>query len=263
MLGGIAGDIIGSVYEKANYRSKAFAPLFHPRARFTDDTVCIVAISDAVVNRIHPAAALQDWGRRYWDNGGWGQRFALWVADDNPQPYGSWGNGGAMRVGPAALLARNAEEALELARYVTVVTHNHPEGLKGAEATAFAIYLARKGEDANAIRAQVSDRFGYDLTPSVDDIRPEYRHSEAAQRSVPQALICALEATDFEGAIRNAVSIGGDSDTIAAIAGAVAEARFGMPESIAQVTWGYLNSEMRQCVSQLYALDASLPRNFG
>ncbi len=218
MLGGIAGDIIGSVYEKANHRSKTFEPLFHASSRFTDDTVCIVAIADAVVNNRPPVTALQDWGRRYWDNGGWGQRFALWLADDNPQPYGSWGNGGAMRVGPAALLARSVDEALELARYVTLVTHNHPEGVKGAEATALAIYLSRKGESVDEIRAQLSDRFAYDLSATVDEIRPQYRHSEAAHRSVPQALICALSATDFEDAIRNAISIGGDSDTIAAIA---------------------------------------------
>ena len=117
MLGGIAGDIIGSAYEKRNYRAKDFDPLFHPRARFTDDTVCIVAIADALTNSIPPAQALQDWGRRYWENGGWGQRFALWLADDNPQPYGSWGNGGAMRVSPAALLARSLDETLELAHY--------------------------------------------------------------------------------------------------------------------------------------------------
>ena len=261
MLGGIAGDIIGSAYEKRNYRAKDFEPLFHPRARFTDDTVCIVAVADALINSLPPAQALQDWGRRYWENGGWGQRFALWLADDDPKPYGSWGNGGAMRVGPAALLARSLDEALELAHYVTAVTHNHPEGIKGAQATAMAIYLSRLGKPVESIRKELSRRFAYDLSATVDEIRPEYRHSEAAQKSVPQALICAFEAIDFEDAIRNAVSIGGDSDTIAAIAGAVAEARFGMPEEIAQLAWSYLNSEMRRCISQLYALDGDVRRD--
>lgn len=256
MLGGIAGDIIGSAYEKKNYRAKDFEPLFHPRARFTDDTVCIVAVADALINSIPPAQALQAWGRKYWENGGWGQRFALWLAEDDPKPYGSWGNGGAMRVGPAALLARSLDEALELAHYVTAVTHNHPEGIRGAQATALAIYESRQGATVESMRAAITSRFGYDLSATVDEIRPDYRHSEAAQRSVPQALVCAFEATDFEDAIRNAVSIGGDSDTIAAIAGAIAEARFGMPDEIAKSVWNFLNPEMRKCVSLLYELDA-------
>ena len=259
MLGGIAGDIIGSAYEKRNYRGKDFEPLFHARARFTDDTVCIVAVADALINGIPPAQALQDWGRRYWDNGGWGQRFALWLADDDPKPYGSWGNGGAMRVAPAALLARSLDEALELAHYVTAVTHNHLEGIRGAQATAMAIYQARQGASVEAMRDAISNRFGYDLSPTVDEIRPGYRHSEAAQRSVPQALVCAFDATDFEDAVRNAVSIGGDSDTIAAIAGAIAEARFGMPEGIAHLVWNYLAPDMKRCISQLYSLDLSAP----
>lgn len=259
MLGGIAGDIIGSAYEKRNYRAKDFEPLFHQRARFTDDTVCIVAVADALVNSIPPAKALQDWGRRYWENGGWGQRFALWLADDDPKPYGSWGNGGAMRVGPAALLARSLDEALELAHYVTAVTHNHPEGVKGAQATSASIYLARLGKSVTEIRNEIGRRFDYDLSATVDQIRPGYRHSEAAHRSVPQALVCAFEASDFEDAIRNAISIGGDSDTIASIAGAVAEARFGLPEAIATKVWDFLDPEMKRCITQLYALDANEP----
>ena len=233
MLGTITGDIIGSAYEKANYRGKDFAPLFHPRARFTDDTVCTVAIADALRSGTHPAVALQTWGRRYEHIGGWGQRFALWLADDDPQPYGSWGNGGAMRVSPVGLLASSEAEVLDMAWRVTAVTHDHLEGIKGAQATALAIWLARQNESIERIRQQISERFGYDLDTTVDAIRPTYRHSEAAHLSVPQALVCALEATSYEDAIRNAVSIGGDSDTIAAIAGGVAEARFGMPEDIA------------------------------
>lgn len=258
MLGGIAGDIIGSVYEKANYRAKDFEPLFHPKARFTDDTVCIVAVADALVNGIAPAQELQTWGRRYEHIGGWGQRFALWLFDDDPQPYGSWGNGGAMRVAPAALLARSLDEALGLANLVTMVTHDHPEGIKGAQATAAAIWMARQGETTETIRTQLSKRFGYDLSATVDEIRPAYRHSEAAQHSVPQALVCALEARDYEDAIRNAISIGGDSDTIAAIAGAVAEARFGMPEDIATQAWGYLPADMRAVMRLLYEVQARI-----
>ena len=253
MLGGIAGDIIGSAYEKRNCKHKAFSPLFHADSKFTDDTVCIVAIAEAMVTGQHPVETLQAWGRKYWDNGGWGQRFGLWLADDNPQPYDSWGNGGAMRVAPVALLATSLGEALELAYQVTAITHSHPEGIKGAQATAMAIWSARNGDSAEAIRTQVQQCFGYAMETTVDAIRPTYRHSEAAHLSVPQALVCALEATDFEDAIRNAVSIGGDSDTIAAIAGAVAEARFGIPAAIAQTTWNYLPKEMRQVISALYA----------
>lgn len=254
MLGGIAGDIIGSVFEKRNHKSKAFEPLFQPLAKFTDDTVCIVAIAEALVTGKHPVKTLQDWGRRYWDNGGWGQRFGLWLADDDPQPYNSWGNGGAMRVGSVCLVAESLEDALELAYQVTAITHDHPEGMKGAQATAMAIWLAMKKVSPPEISRQINQQYGYDLATTVDAIRPSYRHSEAAHLSVPQALVCALESTSFEDAIRNAVSIGGDSDTIAAIAGAVAEARFGIPDEIAQSTWSYLPIEMRKVMSALYAV---------
>ena len=229
MLGGIAGDIIGSVYEKRNYKSKLFEPLFHANAKFTDDTVCIVAVSDALVSGTHPIAALQTWGRKCWDNGGWGQRFGLWLADDDPQPYNSWGNGGAMRVSPVCLIAKSLEDALDLAYQVTVITHDHPEGMKGAQATTMAIWMARHKSTPDEIRKKISESYSYDLATTVDAIRPTYRHSEAAHLSVPQALVCALEGVTFEDVIRNAVSIGGDSDTIASIAVAVAEARFGIP----------------------------------
>jgi ADP-ribosylglycohydrolase len=254
MLGAIIGDIVGSVYEFRNYRAKDFDPLFHPKAFFTDDTVCTVAVADALVNRRHPAEALRAWGHRYWDNGGWGMRFAEWIADDTMGPYGSFGNGAAMRVSPAGLLARTLEEAIALSDRVTEVTHNHPEGLRGGAATAVAIYLARTGTHAANIRARISDTFGYDLSLTVDEIRPNYRYNERSQDTVPQALTCALEATDFEDAIRNAISIGGDSDTIAAIAGGVAEAMFGIGEDLAAQGWRYLPNDMRAVMTDLYAL---------
>ena len=252
MLGAITGDIIGSWYEFRNHKSKHFEPLFHQDAKFTDDTVCTVAIADALVHDLNPVVALQTWGRAYWDNGGWGQRFNLWLAEVDPQPYNSWGNGAAMRVGPAGLLATSLQDALDLSFQVTVITHDHPEGIKGAQATAVAIWLARQKADAQAIRSDLMLRFGYDLDTTVDEIRPGYRFTEASQDSVPQALVCALEATDFEDAMRNAVSIGGDSGTIAAIAGAVAEARFGIPQDIAAKTWAYLPGDMRQVMTALY-----------
>jgi ADP-ribosylglycohydrolase len=253
MLGAITGDIIGSWYEFRNIKVKDFQPLFHKGAKFTDDTVCTVAIADALVHELDPAATLQRWGREYWSNGGWGQRFNLWLADDNPEPYNSYGNGAAMRVGAAGLLATSMEDALGLASSVTVITHNHPEGMKAAQATASAIWLARQGVVPEQIRKELTERFGYRLDVTVDEIRPGYKFTEASQDSVPQALVCALEATGFEDAIRNAVSIGGDSDTIAAIAGSVAEARFGIPQEIAAKTWSYLPRDMRAVLTALYA----------
>lgn len=253
MLGAIIGDIVGSVYEFNNYRAKDFTPFFHPKAFFTDDTVCTIAVADALVNGKDPATTLREWGRRYWDNGGWGQRFAVWIATDGMGPYNSLGNGAAMRVSAAGLLATSIEEAIALSDRVTEVTHNHPEGMWGGAATAVAIHMARAGRGAEEIRQAIAQRFQYDLTPSVDEIRPTYRYNERSQDTVPQALTCALEANDYEDAIRNAISIGGDSDTIAAIAGAVAEALFGISDDVAAEAWRFLPTEMRVVLQDLYA----------
>ena len=252
MLGAIIGDIVGSVYEFNNYRAKDFTPFFHPKAFFTDDTVCTIAVADALVNRKDPATTLREWGRRYWNNGGWGQRFALWIATDGMGPYNSLGNGAAMRVSAAGLLATSIEEAIALSDRVTEVTHNHTEGMRGGAATAVAIHMARTGRGAEEIRQAIVQRFQYDLTPSVDEIRPTYRYNERSQDTVPQALTCALEANDYEDAIRNAISIGGDSDTIAAIAGAVAEALFGISDDVAAEAWRFLPTEMRVVLQDLY-----------
>ncbi len=253
MLGAIIGDIVGSVYEFNNFRSKDFEPLFHRKAFFTDDTVCTVAVADALVNNRHPAQALKDWGTKYWENGGWGRSFALWLGSDSWEPYNSFGNGAAMRVAPAGLLAKSVEEAIELAYKVTEVTHNHPEGMKGAAATAVAGFLARTGSSQAFIRGYIADSFGYDLTLAVDEIRSDYRFNETCQQTVPQALTCVLEAESFEDAIRNAISIGGDSDTIGAIVGGIAEAMFGIPDDIAERGWAYLPQEMREVLTGLYA----------
>jgi ADP-ribosyl-[dinitrogen reductase] hydrolase len=254
MLGSIVGDIVGSAYEFNNYRAKDFDPLFQAGSRFTDDTVCTIAVAEALLNRSDPASSLRKWGRKYEKNGGWGQRFALWLADDDMGPYGSFGNGGAMRVAPAGLLAKSVHEAVVLADHVTGVTHNHPEGMRGAEATAVAIFLARARTPVDEIRNNISDQFGYDLTRSIDQIRPRYRHTERSQDSVPQALTCALESVSFEDALRNAISIGGDSDTIAAIAGGLAEAIWGIDDHIAKKAWEYLPVEFRSVLTQLYAV---------
>lgn len=251
MLGAIIGDIVGSVYEFNNYKAKDFEPFFHPRSFFTDDTVCTVAVADALVNGIDPAIALRTWGRRYEKNGGWGARFAEWLASDEG-PYNSYGNGAGMRVSPAGLLAASIDDAIRLSDHVTGVTHNHPQGMRGAAATAVAIHLARTGMAASVIRAKIVARFGYGLSQSVDEIRSWYRYNERALDTVPQALTCALEATDYEDAIRNAISIGGDSDTVAAIAGGLAEALFGIPDKIANTAWQKLPVDMREVLTRLY-----------
>ena len=252
MLGAIIGDIAGSVYEWKNVRTKEFGPLFHPKAFYTDDTVCTIAVADALVHDRHAGEALKDWGRRYWENGGWGAMFAQWLMSDSMGPYNSFGNGAAMRVSPAGLLAQSEGDAIDLAESVTEVTHNHPEGLKGAAATSLAIYLARCGQDSADIRTAVTKRFGYDLDRTPDDIRPTYRFNETCQETVPQALVCALTASGYEDAIRNAISIGGDSDTVAAIVGGVAEALFGIPDEIGQKGWTYLPADMRKVLRALY-----------
>lgn len=254
MLGAIIGDIIGSVYEFNNYRQKDFSPLFHARAFYTDDTVCTIAVADALINSRHPAEALKDWGQRYWENGGWGRSFALWLGSDNLEPYNSYGNGAAMRVSAAGLLATSLEDAVTRSDLVTCVTHNHPEGMKGAAATASAIYLARTGSKQAVIREYIGKEFGYDMSRSIDEIRPGYKFNESCQNTVPQALTCVLEATSFEDAMRNAISIGGDSDTIGAIAGGVAEALFGIPDDIAAKGWSFLPQEMREVLTHLYSI---------
>ena len=252
MLGSIIGDIAGSVYEFNNYRAKDFTPFLHTEAAFTDDTVCTIAIADALLYDKCPARTLKEWGERYWSNGGWGRSFALWLGSDSLEPYGSYGNGAAMRVAPAGLLATSLQEVQALSAKVTEVTHNHPEGMRGSAATASAVYMARNGSSSDQIREYVTDVFGYDLSRSVDGIRPGYVFNETCQRSVPEALTCVLEANSFEDAIRNAISIGGDSDTIAAIAGGVAEAMFGIPDDIANEVWPKLPLDMRQVLTRLY-----------
>ena len=258
MLGAVVGDIVGSVYEFNNYRAKDFQPFFHPKAFFTDDTVCTIAVADALLSGKDPSVSLREWGRRYWENGGWGQRFALWLASDDMGPYNSFGNGAAMRVSAAGILARSIDEAITLSDRVTEVTHNHPEGMRGAAATAVAIHLARTGLSAANIRQTISQQFAYDLSLTVDQIRPGYRYNERSQDTVPQALTCAFEATNFEDAIRNAISIGGDSDTIAAIAGSVAEALFGIGDEIAAQAWTYLPQDMYWVLHALYSAAESV-----
>jgi ADP-ribosylglycohydrolase len=252
MLGTSIGDIIGSLYEFKNLRRKDFEPLFHPEARFTDDTVCTVAIADALTRGTDPQTTLIEWCTRYAENGGWGKSFAEWFLDDKPQPYGSWGNGAAMRISPVGLLASSEEEAIAWSDSATAITHNHPDGIASARAVALAIFWARHKTDPQTIAARLTERFRYDLSATPDTIRPTYKRTESAAGSVPQAIICALQSTSYEDAIRNAISIGGDSDTIAAISGGIAEALHGLPQDIARQGWAFLPADMKQVMQALY-----------
>ena len=250
MLGAIIGDIAGSIYEHNSHKSKDF-PFFGPGADFTDDTVCTIAVADALLHDKPPGDALYEWCTRY-PKRGYGGMYAQWLRAWERRPYGSFGNGAAMRVSPAGLLGATLDETLKMARWVTEVTHDHPEGVKGVAATAHAIFLARAGEGPEEIRAAIQTEYGYDLARTVDEIRPGYQFDPTCQGTVPEALICALEAKDFEDAIRNAISLGGDADTLAAIAGGVGEALFGISEELARGGRSRIPLPMREVLDELY-----------
>jgi ADP-ribosylglycohydrolase len=236
MLGAIAGDVIGSVFEASPIKTREF-PLFQPRSSFTDDTVLTVAIAYAILHDdVGYARALRHFTRRF-PSAGYGGGFFRWAMSDSARPYNSWGNGSAMRVSPIAYAHGSPELVLHHAARSAAVTHNHPEGIRGAQATALAVFLARQGAAKEEIRREVESRFGYNLSRTIAEIRPHYRFEVACQDSVPEALIAFLEAADFEDAVRTAVSLGGDSDTQACIAGAIAEPFFGgVPATIRDAT---------------------------
>ena len=250
MLGAIIGDMVGSIYEFRNYKATDFEPFLSRSAYFTDDTIMTIAVADGLLNNRDPQDSLRDWGRRYWSNGGWGQRFASWLSTPDPQPYDSFGNGAAMRISAVAWLSDSYEEAMRNADRFTEISHNHPEGMKAARATVSAIWWAREGLSADQIRQQIVEMFEYDMDRTTDEIRPTYFFSEASQKSVPEALVCALEGNSYEEVVRLAISIGGDSDTIAAIAGSVAEARFGIPEKFVNQAKGLLQKDMLDIYEQ-------------
>lgn len=232
MLGAIAGDMIGVPWEALGEKRYDF-PLFTEFSRFSDDSVMTLAVAHALLERRDYAEAMRDFGRRY-PAIGYGGHFERWIYDDSMGPYNSYGNGGAMRASPIGYVAQSAAEALAEAERCAAPTHNHPEGVKGAQAVALSVFLARSGATKDEIRREIAMRFEYDLSRTVGDIRPTYTFDVAAARSVPESLICFFDAPDFEGAVRNAVSLGGDADTMACIAGAVAEAHWGhVPDAIA------------------------------
>jgi len=243
MIGAIAGDIIGSVYEHDPIKTKDF-PLFDRRCRFTDDSVLTVAVADAIVSGRPYLESVREIGRRH-PGAGYGGSFIRWLLADDPRPYGSWGNGSAMRVSPVGFAFATEDEVLRQAAASAAITHDHPEGIKGAQATALAVFLARTGSGKEAIRAEIARRFGYDLDQSVDDIRPAYAFDVSCQGTVPQAIVAFLDSQSWEDAVRNAVSLGGDSDTLACITGGIAEAFYGgVPREIRAAARGYLTPDL-------------------
>ena len=231
MLGAIAGDVIGSVYEAHPMKSMDF-PLFGQESQFTDDTVLTVATAYSILEKCDYAEAFRTFGRRY-PRAGYGGAFYHWLFSSQSGPYNSWGNGSAMRVSPVGFAFESVDAVLEEAERSASVTHNHPEGIKGAQATALAVFLARKGENKYSIRDDIEKRFTYDLSRTLDDIRPGYRFEVSCEGSVPESITAFLESKDFEDAVRKAVSLGGDSDTMACIAGGIAHAFYGkIPEEI-------------------------------
>ena len=255
MLGAIVGDIVGSVYEFRNHRSKDFE-LFKPQCFATDDSIMTLAIAKAVLESApdhHDLAEnavkyMREVGQPYPDCG-YGGRFLDWMYSDHPKPYNSFGNGAAMRVSPVAYAAKSIEEVVEMSRAVTAVTHNHPEGIKGAEATAVCTWLALHGAGKDRILEVVNSLY-YHINFTLDEIRPTYRFNETCQDTVPQALEAFFESTDFEDAIRNAISVGGDSDTLAAITGAVAGAYYGVPDEINRYARFYLDSRLSDILAE-------------
>lgn len=249
MLGAIAGDIIGSTHEWARTKTKDF-PLFAVGSTFTDDTVMTVAVAQCLLDGLDYVDAFH----RYFDtfpSAGYGGMFLRWAARKRREPYNSFGNGSAMRVSPIAWALPSLEEALTEAGRCAAVTHDHPEGIKGAEAVVAAVFLARQGETKATIGRFVSDRFGYDLSAQLDDIRPAYDFDGSCQGSVPQAIIAFLESTGYEDAVRNAVSLGGDADTLACIAGAIAEAHYGsVPAPIETRSLAVLDSSLTVTVKR-------------
>lgn len=261
MIGAILGDMVGSPYEfDRGQKRKDFGPLFTEKSRYTDDTVMTIAIAeglfhagiDADTEAIRQAVikSMRRWGRKYW-RAGYGKQFFLWLMMDEGKPYGSWGNGSAMRVSAVGWLYDSIEKTREVARATAEVTHNHPEGVKGAEATASAIYMARTGQSKEQIKQYIIREFGYDLSRTLEEIRPNYRHIESCQETVPEAITAFLEGKDFEDVVRNAVSLGGDCDTLTCIAAAIAEAFYGVPEEYKKETLLRMEEDMREVYEKI------------
>ena len=249
MIGAVIGDIIGSPYEGHAIKTTQF-PLFSQRSRFTDDTVLTVATADALLHGLAYEKAYRNWGREY-PHAGYGGTFIRWISTPSMGPYNSFGNGAAMRIAPVGYCSDHEYEVLEEARKSASVSHDHPEGVKGASAVALAILLSRKGKSKADIKTEIAGRFGYNLDRSLDEIRPAYRFDVTCQGSVPEAIIAFLESNDYETAVRNAVSLGGDSDTQACISGAIAEPFYNhIPENIISQAVELLPEQFRNIIAE-------------
>ncbi len=281
MLGAIIGDIVGSRFEFNNHRSKDFE-LFAASCFATDDSIMTLAVAKAIMAaaKLKPLREsgwgyspeydarlgeltvqwMQEIGRKY-PNCGYGGRFANWMFSDHPQPYQSFGNGAAMRISPVGDFARSEDDAVQLSRVITAVTHDHVEGLKGAEATVVAMVMARQGATRQEIRRRIEADY-YPLDFTIDEIRASYRFNETCQDTVPQAIEAFLESVSFEDAIRTAISVGGDSDTLAAITGGIAEAYYGIPQALRERALTYLDADLRAIYDEWTAFtgdDGSVP----
>lgn len=247
MLGAIAGDVIGSVHEGTGTKTKAF-PLFVPGSTFTDDTVLTLAVADCLLHRRDYIDVFHEYFHAY-PLAGYGLSFIQWARSKQREPYNSWGNGSAMRVSPVAYAFGSLEEVLQEAKRCAEVTHNHPEGVRGAQATAAAIFLARTGHSKEQIRETIGQMFGYRLEERLDELRPRYGFDISCQGSVPQSIIAFLDSESFEDAVRNAISLGGDADTMACIAGGIAEAYYGdIPPEIETRVLSLLDKRLRDVV---------------
>lgn len=261
MYGAIIGDIVGSRFEFDRGNKSREFELLGKGCEFTDDTVMTVAVAEALMEAGKDAdektvkelliRSLKKWGQKYPD-AGYGARFIDWVLSDDPKPYGSYGNGSGMRVSPAGWLYDSMERTREVARWTAEITHNHPEGIKGAESTAAAIFMARNGASQKEISDYIEKEFGYDLSRTLDEIRPNYHHVEDCMKTMPEAFECFLESESYESCLRNVMYIGGDTDTLCAIAGAIAEAYWGIPEGMIKDVGKYLPEDIKVVISRIY-----------
>lgn len=250
MKGAIIGDVCGSVYEFSPPNGFNFK-LFSIHSQFTDDTVLTIAIADALLNKKSFKSVLREYGNRYKTS--YGASFHRWLKDEDSSPYNSYGNGSAMRVSPVAYFATDEEHLLDLAKQTAEVTHNHKEGIKGAQAVALAIYLSLHGYTKEDIKKRIENKFKYDLSRTVAKIAPTYRFSEICQKTVPEAICCFLDSHSYESAIRNAIGIGGDADTLACITGSIAEAYYKkLPYTLSENALGLLPDEFHKIIKQFY-----------
>lgn len=256
ILGAICGDTIGSIYEFNPTKQYNFE-LLNPKMTYTDDSIITIAVADWILNDTtlshkYLVERMRFYGQQeLWPMGGYGGNFLLWLTNKEPKPYNSWGNGSAMRVSPVGFAFETMEATLRVAKITAEVTHNHPEGIKGAQATAAAIYLARTGNSKNEIKSYIENTFGYDLSMICNDIRPNYEHMSSCQETVPQSIIAFLESKDYEDAIRLTVSLGGDADTMGAITGAIAAAYYDeIPDSIVYFTTERMPKHLLDIIEQ-------------